>query len=77
MILGPWTSQEADMMNNQKAFDAGYTQALMSLDAWMRVALAQNSTVLKIRAELIAMLNDAAYGTWKEDVDAARAEVNN
>ena len=77
MILGRWTSQEADMMNSQKAFDAGYTQALMSLDAWMRVALAQNSTVLKIRAELIAMLNDAAYGTWKEDVDAARAEVNN
>jgi hypothetical protein len=65
------------MMNSQKAFDAGYTQALMSLDAWMRVALAQNSTVLKIRSELIAMLNDAAYGTWKEDVDAARAEVNN
>jgi hypothetical protein len=53
------------MMNSERAFDAGYTQALMSLDAWMRVALAQNSTVLKIRAELIAMLNDAAYGTWK------------
>ena len=65
------------MMNNEQAFDAGYTQALMSLDAWMRVALAQNSTVLKIRAELIAMLNDAAYGTWKEDIDAARSEVNN
>jgi hypothetical protein len=29
------------MMNSQKAFDAGYTQALMSLDAWMRVALAR------------------------------------
>jgi hypothetical protein len=64
------------MMNSQKAFDAGYTQALMSLDAWMRVTLAQNSTILKVRAELIAMLNDAAYGTWKEDIDAARAEVN-
>jgi hypothetical protein len=65
------------MMNSEKAFDAGYTQALMSLDAWMRVTLSQNSTVLKIRGELIAMLNDAAYGTWKEDIDAARAEVNN
>ena len=65
------------MMNSERAFDAGYTQALMSLDAWMRVALAQNSTVLKIRAELIAMLNDAAYGTCKEDIDAARDEVNN
>jgi hypothetical protein len=43
----------------------------------MRVTLSQNSTVLKVRAELIAMLNDAAYGTWKEDIDAARAEVNN
>ncbi len=64
-------------MNSEKAFDAGYTQALMSLDAWMRATLSQNSTVLKIRAELIAMLNDAAYGTWKEDIDAARAEVNN
>ena len=65
------------MMNSEKAFDAGYTQALMSLDAWMRVTLSQNSTVLKVRGELIAMLNDAAYGTWKEDIDAARAEVNN
>jgi hypothetical protein len=65
------------MMSSERAFDAGYTQALMSLDAWMRVTLAQNSTVLKVRGELIAMLNDAAYGTWKEDIDAARAEVNN
>jgi hypothetical protein len=63
------------MMNSKGAFDSGYTQALMSLDAWMRVTLAQNSTVLKVRAELIAMLNDAAYGTWKEDVDAARNEL--
>lgn len=58
------------------AFDAGYTQGLMSLDAWMRSTLAQNTTVLKIRAELIAMLNDAAYGTWKEDIDAARNEIS-
>jgi hypothetical protein len=65
------------MMNSKRAFDAGYTQALMSLDAWMRVTLAQNSTVLKVRAELIAMLNDAAYGTWKEDIDAARSEIHN
>jgi hypothetical protein len=65
------------MMNNERAFDAGYTQALMSLDAWMRVTLSQNSTVLKVRAELIAMLNDAAYGTWKEDIDAARSEIHN
>jgi hypothetical protein len=64
------------MMNSKGAFDSGYTQALMSLDAWMRVTLAQNSTVLKVRAELIAMLNDAAYGTWKEDVDAARNELS-
>lgn len=64
-------------MNSERAFDAGYTQALMSLDAWMRVNLAQNSTVLKVRAELIAMLNDMAYGTWKEDIDAARSEINN
>ena len=63
-------------MNSKGAFDSGYTQALMSLDAWMRVTLAQNSTVLKVRAELIAMLNDAAYGTWKEDVDAARNELS-
>jgi hypothetical protein len=65
------------MMNSERAFDAGYTQALMSLDAWMRVSLAQNSTVLKVRAELIAMLNDSAYGTWKEDIDAARSEIHN
>ncbi len=77
MILGPWTFQKAAMMNSERAFDAGYTQALMSLDAWMRVTLAQNSTVLKIRAELIAMLNDATYGTWKEDIDAARSEISN
>jgi hypothetical protein len=64
------------MMNSERAFDAGYTQALMSLDAWMRVTLAQNSTVLKVRAELIAMLNDAAYGTWKEDVYASRNELS-
>jgi hypothetical protein len=58
------------------AFDAGYTQALMSLDAWVRTTLSQNSTVLQIRAEIIAMLNDAAYGTWKEDIDAARNELS-
>jgi hypothetical protein len=57
------------------AFDAGYTQALMSLDAWVRTTLSQNSTVLQIRGEIIAMLNDAAYGTWKEDIDAARNEL--
>ena len=77
MTHGPWTFPRVDTMNNPKEFAAGYTQALMSLDAWMRVTLSQNSTVLKVRAELIAMLNDAAYGTWKEDIDAARAEVNN
>jgi hypothetical protein len=65
------------MMNSERAFDSGYTQALMSLDAWMRFTLTQNSTVLKVRAELIAMLNDAAYGTWKEDIDAARSEIHN
>ncbi len=64
-------------MNNKGAFDSGYTQALMSLDAWMRVTLSQNATVLKIRGELIAMLNDQAYGTWKEDIDAARHEISN
>ena len=48
-------------MADAKIFDAGYTQALMSLDAWMRVNLSPNSTVLKIRGELIAMLNDLAY----------------
>jgi hypothetical protein len=63
-------------MMSKGAFDAGYTQGLMSLDAWMRSTLAQNTTVLKIRAELIAMLNDAAYGTWKEDIDAARNEIS-
>lgn len=62
-------------MNNPKEFDAGYTQALMSLDAWMRTTLSQNSTVLQVRGELIAMLNDLAYGTLKEDVDAARNEI--
>lgn len=64
------------MTTNLKAFDAGYTQGLMSLDAWMRVTLPQNPTVLKVRAEIIAMLNDQAYGTWKEDVNAARDELN-
>lgn len=64
-------------MTSTKAFDAGYTQALMSLDAWMRVTLAQNSTVLMIRGELIEMLNDSAHGTWKEDIDAARTEIDN
>jgi hypothetical protein len=65
------------MMSNKSAFDSGYTQALMSLDAWMRVTLSQNATVLKVRGELIAMLNDQAYGTRKEDVDAARNELSN
>ncbi len=55
-----------------KEFDAGYTQALMGLDAWIRTTLSQNSTVLKIRGELIAMLNDLAYGTLKEGIDEAR-----
>ena len=62
-------------MDKLKEFDAGYTQALMSLDAWVRTTLSQNTTVLKIRGEIIAMLNDAAYGTWKEDIDAARNEL--
>ena len=65
------------MMTEAKIFDAGYTQALMGLDAWMRVNLSPNSTVLKVRGELIAMLNDLAYGTLKEDIDAARTELTN
>lgn len=64
-------------MSNEKVFDAGYTQALMGLDAWMRVNLSSNSTVLKVRGELIAMLNDLAHGTLKEDIDAARNELTN
>jgi hypothetical protein len=63
-------------MNNKSrtldAFDAGYTQALMSLDCFIRgKAMNAHPAIKAIRTEIVAMLNDV-NGILKEDIEAAR-----
>ena len=75
MIHGQ-TSQKADRMKNNSrtldAFDAGYTQALMSLDCFIRTkAMNTHPAIKAIRTEIVAMLNDM-NGILKEDIEAAR-----
>ena len=54
------------------AFDAGYTQALMSLDLFIRIrAMNTHPAIKAIRTEIIAMLNDM-NGILKEDVEVVR-----
>jgi hypothetical protein len=54
------------------AFDAGYTQALMSLDCFIRTkAMNAHPAIKSIRTEIVAMLNDM-NGILKEDIEAAR-----
>ena len=54
------------------AFDAGYTQALMSLDCFIRTkAMNAHPAIKAIRTEIVAMLNDM-NGVLKEDIEAAR-----
>jgi hypothetical protein len=54
------------------AFDAGYTQALMSLDLFIRGrAMNTHPAIKAIRTEIVAMLNDM-NGILKEDVEVAR-----
>ena len=54
------------------AFDAGYTQALMSLDLFIRTrAMNTHPAIKTIRTEIIAMLNDM-NGILKEDVEVVR-----
>ena len=54
------------------AFDAGYTQALMSLDGFIRSkAMNAHPAIKAIRSEIVLMLNDQ-HGILKEDVEAAR-----
>jgi hypothetical protein len=64
------------MMKNETrtldAFDAGYTQALMSLDLFIRTrAMNAHPAIKAIRTEIIAMLNDM-NGILKEDVEVVR-----
>ena len=62
----PETSRTLD------AFDAGYTQALMSLDGFIRSkAMNAHPAIKAIRSEIVLMLNDQ-HGILKEDVEAAR-----
>jgi hypothetical protein len=54
------------------AFDAGYTQALMSIDCFIRnKAMNAHPAIKAIRTEIVAMLNDM-NGILKEDIEAAR-----
>lgn len=54
------------------AFDAGYTQALMSLDCFIRTkAMNAHPAIKAIRSEIVLMLNDQ-HGILKEDVEEAR-----
>lgn len=70
------TFQRVVTMKNETrtldAFDAGYTQALMSLDLFIRTrAMNTHPAIKAIRTEIIAMLNDM-NGILKEDVEVVR-----
>lgn len=54
-------------------FDRGYLFGLLEIDGWIRKNLSPNSTVERIRKEIIELMNDCAYGTFTEAVDDARA----
>lgn len=65
-MTNPKTSRTLD------AFDAGYTQALMSLDGFIRSKGMNTHPAIKaIRSEIVAMLNDQ-HGILKEDIEVAR-----
>jgi len=54
------------------AFDSGYTQALMSLDAFIRNKnMNTHPAINAIRVEIVCMLNDLS-GILKEDIEEAR-----
>ncbi len=57
----------------ERTFDQGYLFGLLALDRWIRDNLSPNTTVEKIRAELIALMNDKHYGTFSREVDDARS----
>lgn len=54
-------------------FDQGYLFGLLALDSWIRKNLSPNSTVKLIRTEIIALMNDATFKTFGDEVDDARA----
>ena len=60
-------------MSDEQTFDQGYLFGLLALDRWIRDNLSPNTTVEKIRAELIALMNDKHYGTFSREVDDARS----
>jgi hypothetical protein len=54
------------------AFDSGYTQALMSLDTFIRTKnMNTHPAISAVRLEIVAMLNDLS-GILKEDIEEAR-----
>ena len=56
-----------------KAWDAGYTVALLELDNYIRKTFPKRgATVDRIRTELVTMLNDLHVGILTEDADESR-----
>jgi len=54
------------------AFDSGYSQALLSLDAFIRTKnMNTHPAIRSIRLEIVCMLNDLS-GILKEDIEEAR-----
>jgi hypothetical protein len=61
------------MSLDDKSFDQGYLFGLLALDKWIRVNLPPNTTVKAIRTEIIALMNDATFKTFTEEVDDVRS----
>lgn len=53
-------------------FDQGYLFALLAIDAYIRKNITPNVTADRIRKEIIALMNDATFKTFTEEVDDAR-----
>lgn len=64
---------DGGIMTDEQSFDQGYLFGLLALDKWIRENLSSNTTVNRIRTELVALLNDRAYGTFTQEVDDARS----
>ena len=58
---------------SEQDFDQGYLFGLLAIDAYIRKNITPNITANTIRKEILALMNDATFKTFTEEVDDARA----
>lgn len=57
---------------SEQDFDQGYLFGLLAIDAYIRKNITPNVTADRIRKEIVALMNDATFKTFTEEVDDAR-----